>query len=180
MKKTILSIIALFTAFVLPLCVNAKETEVEKETEAKEKEEVKVYLFWGNGCRYCEAAKDFFASIEEEYGEKFELVGYEVWYDKKNNELKETVAEYMDDDVTGVPYIIVGETTFGGYASEFDEDIIKAIEEEYEKEDRFDVIEKIESGEIEPAKNYDTLIVIGIFVVIIGGFGALIYFSRKQ
>ncbi|MBQ6687280.1 MAG: thioredoxin family protein [Bacilli bacterium] len=176
MKKIILSIAILFVTLAFPLSALAEETKVEPRT----KDEVNVYLFWGNGCGYCEAAKEFFASIEDEYGDKFELVEYEVWYDKNNNELKETVIDYMNDDASGVPYIVIGEKTFGGYASDFNEDIIKAIEEEYESDERFDVIEKIESGDIEPSKNYDTLIVIGIFVVVIGGFGALIFFSRKQ
>jgi len=159
---------------MFPLSVLA---EGKKETETKDK--VKVYLFWGNGCGYCEAAKEFFASIEEKYSKYYELVDYEVWYNKENNTLKENVANYLKDDVSGVPYIVIGDTTFGGYSSEYDEQIIEAIEDAYEDDDYVDVVAKVKSGDVEPAKNYDTLIVIGIFVVIIGGFGALIYFSRK-
>lgn len=172
MKKVLLSILTLFMVLIFPLSVVASEKE-----ESKEK--INVYLFWGDGCGYCEAAKEFFASIEDEYGEYFNLVEYEVWYNQDNNELKENVAEYLNDDVSGVPYIVIGETTFGGYSSEYDEDIKEAIMEAYEDEDYVDVVAKVEAGEVETGKNYDTLIVIGIFVVIIGGFGALIYFSRK-
>ena len=35
-----------------------------------ESEPVKVYLFYGNGCPYCENAISYFASIEAEYGDK--------------------------------------------------------------------------------------------------------------
>lgn len=172
MKKVLLSVIALVMALMFPLSVLA-----DKKEESKDK--INVYLFWGNGCGYCEAAKEFFASIKDEYGNYFNLVEYEVWYDKDNNALKDSVAEYFNDDVSGVPYIIIGETTFGGYAADYDEDIIEAIEEAYEDDDYVDIVAKVKSGNVEPEKNYDTLIVIGIFVVIIGGFGALIYFSRK-
>lgn len=176
MKKILLSILTIFMVLMFPLSVIAEGKETR---EVEENKKVNVYLFWGNGCGYCEAAKKFFASIEEDYGKYFNLVEYEVWYDKDNNALKESVAEYFNDDVTGVPYIIIGETTFGGYASTYDGDIKKAIKEAYEDEEYEDIVAKVKGGDIEPAKNYDTLIVIGIFVVIIGGFGALIYFSRK-
>ena len=174
MKKSILSIIAILVAIFFPLNVLAKEKEEVNEP-------INVYLFWGNGCGYCEAAKEFFVSIEEEYGDKFDLVAYEVWNDEKNQALEQAVAEYLGEEVSGVPYIVIGEKTFNGYSSEYDEDIIEAIEDEYENDDRIDVLEKIDAGEVSKSseKNYDTLIVIGIFAVIIGGFGALIYFSRK-
>lgn len=167
MKKVLLSILALLIAVVLPISASAEE-----------KEKINVYLFYGNGCGYCEAAKEFFASIEEEYGEYYNLVEYEVWYVEENSELMQNVASYLGDEVGGVPYIVIGETTFGGYSSEYDSDIIDAIEEEYENEDYVDVVAKVKGGEVS-SKNYDTYIVIGIFAVIIGGFGALIYFSRK-
>jgi len=174
MKKLIISILTLFIALAIPVSVFAAKKEAEKE-------KINVYLFWGNGCGYCEAAKEFFASIEDEYGKYYNFVDYEVWYDQKNNELKNAVAEYLNDDVSGVPYIVIGETSFDqGYSSEFDADIIKAIKDEYENDDYVDVVAKVNAGEVKAkSNNYDTIIVIGIFVLIIGGFGALIYYSRK-
>lgn len=180
MKKKLLGLIALLIAVLLPTSVMAETKESTKEeSEVVESEKINVYLFWGQGCGYCEAAKEFFASIEEEYGKYFDLVEYEVWYDKNNNALKESVVEYFNDNVTGVPYIVIGETTFGGYAADYDQDIKDAIVDAYEDDDYVDYVAKIIAGDIETPKSYDTLIVIGIFVVIIGGFGALVYFSRK-
>ena len=181
MKKVLLSLMAILVAVMMPLNVLAKETKETKEAETETtKEKINVYLFWGNGCGYCEAAKEFFASIEDEYGKYYNLVDYEVWYNEENNALKESVAEYFNEDVSGVPYIIIGETTFGGYASDYDDDIKKAIKEAYEDEDYVDAVAKVQAGDVKSSsKNYDTLIVIGIFAVVIGGFGALIYFSRK-
>ena len=181
MKKFILSLLTVLLVVMMPLNVLAAKTTdtTEEDAETTTKEEINVYIFWGNGCGYCEAALEFFSSIEEEYGDYFELVKYEVWYDKANNALKEEVVEYFGDDVTGVPYIVIGDVTFGGYASDYDEDIKTAIKEAYEADDYEDIVAKIQNGDIEAPKNYDTLIVISIFVVIIGGFGALVYFSRK-
>lgn len=171
MKKTLMSIITLFLLLLFPISVMAEDK--------KEKDPINVYLFWGDGCGYCEAAKQFFASIEDEYGKYFDLVDYEVWHNKQNNELKDNVANYFQENVTGVPYIIIGDETFGGYSSEYDKDIKDAIKDAFDDENYIDVVAKVASGNYEPAKNYDTLIVIGIFIVIIGGCGALIYFSRK-
>ena len=49
------------------------------------KEPVNVYLFYGDGCPHCENAMKFFSSIEEEYGDKFNLIKYETWNDRRNN-----------------------------------------------------------------------------------------------
>lgn len=176
MKKFVLLIMVLCMTILMPLNVLAETREV-KEEMAKEK--INVYIFWGNGCGYCEAAINFFESIEDEYGKYFNLVKYEVWYEKDNNTLKENVAAYFGDDVTGVPYIVIGDETFGGYAEEYNEDLKEAIVDAYEDDDYIDVVAKVNAGEVETKSNYDTLIVIGIFAVVIGGFGALIYFSRK-
>ena len=43
------------------------------------------------------------------------------------------VAEFLDKDVGGVPFIIIGETTFGGFAESYGDGIKKAIEELYNK-----------------------------------------------
>ena len=178
MKKVLISLMALFMLLVMPLSVFATEKET-REVEAISNKKVNVYLFWGDGCGYCEAAKKFFASIEDEYGKYYNLVDYEVWKNPDNNTLKDQVADYFKEEVTGVPYIVIGDETFGGYSEEYNEEIIEAIEDAYEDDDYVDVVKNIVDGKVEPAKNYDTLIVIGIFVLIIGGFGSLIYFSRK-
>lgn len=170
MKKVLLSFFALLISVLFPISVFA-------EGEAKEK--INVYMFYGEGCGYCAAAKEFFAGIDEEYKEYYSLVTYEVWHDKNNSALMQGVAEYLNEDVNGVPYIVIGDTTFAGYASEYDQDILDAIKESYNNEDYVDVVSKVKDGGVSSKKNYDTYIVIGIFAAIIGGFGALIYFSRK-
>lgn len=107
------------------------------------REKINVYLFWGNGCPHCEHAKEFFSSIEEEYGEYYNLVKYEVWYEEDNNELMSKVCKELGFDSSGVPLIVIGDKYFKGYYSGLDEKIKDAIVSQYENDDYIDIVEKV-------------------------------------
>jgi len=100
---------------------------------AKEKEKINVYIFYGDGCPHCHNAFNFFDSIEKEYGKYFNIVKYETWYSHQNSKLLASAAEEMKTDSAnlGVPYIVIGDKTFLGYAESYNEDIKKAIVESY-------------------------------------------------
>lgn len=52
----------------------------------------------------------------EEYGKYFNLVSYEIFNDSNNSKLFEQVSKFMDGEAaTGVPYIVIGDTVFGGF-----------------------------------------------------------------
>ncbi|MBE6149208.1 MAG: hypothetical protein E7170_00610 [Firmicutes bacterium] len=110
-----------------------------KETE----DQITIYLFRGTGCSYCKAFLNFLNSITEEYGKYFKLEAYEVWNDSKNSKLMEEVADFLDESASGVPYIIIGDTVFPGYAEQFDEGIKTAIKQLYESENRYDIFEEM-------------------------------------
>lgn len=103
-------------------------------------EPVKIYMFYGNGCPYCESALEYFSSIEAEYGDKFDVVKYEVWYDATNSALLQAVAKTMGDEVSGVPYFVIGDKSFSGYNEQYNSQIIDAIEKNYNSETRYDVL----------------------------------------
>jgi len=81
MKKLMIAVLLLVTALVIPFAVNAEESN-----------EVNVYFFRGEGCSHCAEAEEWFSSIEEEYGSKFNIVDYETWYNEENQELMQKVA----------------------------------------------------------------------------------------
>lgn len=168
MKKIKLLVVVLISIIFLPFSVNAAE-----------KDPIKVYIFKGDGCGYCAAALEFFESIEDEYGEYFDLVEYEVWYSEENATLMTEVASYFNEEVSGVPYIIIGETTFQGYAESYNEQIKTAIIKEYNNEDYVDIVKSINGGETLNTKkgnsNKTTIIIISVAIV---GFIALFYFAR--
>ena len=88
------------------------------------------------------------------------------------------------DKVNGVPYIVIGdEASWPGYQSAFDDDIKKAIKKAYENEDYKDIVAPLINssiGEKKDEHSNDTIITVAILVVLVGGIGSLVYFSRKK
>ena len=113
--------------------MNFKETlkdesiTLENKTYKENDKQITIYLFRGKGCPHCEDFLNFLNSISPEYGKYFKLVSFEVWYDKTNSELMSNVGKFLDKDIAGVPFIIIGDKTYAGYAETYDEDIKKAI-----------------------------------------------------
>jgi thiol-disulfide isomerase/thioredoxin len=118
---------------------------------------VNVYIFSGNGCSYCESALDFFDSIEEEYGDYFNLINYEVWYNEENSSLMYKVAEHFGDDLSGVPYIVIGDVTFQGYSESYDEDIISAIKSQYKNRNSVDYVAELKKNTTSSDTNNDEI-----------------------
>lgn len=166
MKKILATLTLLLAIF--PILTFADETEYKtldlKEALAKEEIEVQfdeskykdddkkitIYLFRGDGCGYCRAFLTFLNSITDEYGKYFELESYQIFNDTKNSSLMTKVGNFMGDNVTGVPYIIIGDKTFPGYADTYDENIKTAIKDLYNSKERYDVFEEMEKAQ-EPA-----------------------------
>lgn len=92
---------------------------------------VNIYFFWGDGCPHCKEEFEFFKSIETEYGEYFTLNTFEVWYNEENAELLKSFASKMNDEVTGVPYTIIGNKTFKGFNSTYEKEFLDAIKNQY-------------------------------------------------
>lgn len=132
MKKFLnMVLVFLFAILLVPTFVFA---DAEKEEEVK-REPVKIYEFYGSTCGYCASLNNYLDSLENDYGDYFDLVKYEVWGSEKNNALMNALAKEMGDAVNGVPYLVIGDYTLNGYSESDNEDILKAILTEYEKEE---------------------------------------------
>lgn len=173
MKKFKLLVVVLAAIILLPFNANAAK-----------KDPINVYIFKGDGCGYCAAALEFFESIEDDYGKYFDLVEYEVWYNEDNAKLMTDVASYFGEEIGGVPYIVIGDKTFQGYAESYNEDIKSAIKNAYDAKDYVDAIKAVNDGEIPKVdakednsddSNKTTIIIIAVALV---GFVALFYFAR--
>lgn len=93
---------------------------------------INIYLFWGDGCPHCEKEKEYFENISKEYGKYYNLHTYEVWYNTENQKIFEQFANKMKDDVSGVPYTIIGNKSFKGFNEKMKDDIIKTITEQHQ------------------------------------------------
>ena len=164
-KSLIVLLMTLAFLFVAPKAVFAQE-------------KVKVYLFRSDTCPICQQAVAFFNELasDEEYKDMFELVDFEV-SSSKNAKLMDEVSEAMGDgEVNGVPYIVIGDRSFGGYTSSWDEDIKAEIKETYEDESFVDPLKDI-VGETDDSN--DTFIIVGVLVVAVVLVGGVIFFARK-
>lgn len=103
----------------------------------REEGKVNIYFFWGDGCPHCEEEFAFFESIENEYGDYYNLYTFETWKNKENAKLLEVFAAAMEVNTRGVPYTIIGEEVIIGFSESKESDFIDAILEAKDKS--FDV-----------------------------------------
>ena len=150
-----------------------------------------IYLFRGKGCGYCKKFLTFLNSIVDDYGKYFKVVSYEVWYDQENASLLTKVSNYLGTSAEGVPYIVIGDKVFPGYASSYDEDIKDAIKKQYDSKNEYDVMKKLSvdsnsnsKTEVKNTKNNSILsvILISIFasIVVIGAIVIIVIFNLKD
>lgn len=113
--------------------------------DAADKSPIIVYFFHGDGCPHCAEAEEWFESVKDDLGQYFTVEEYEVWYNEANNELMHSVGDYLGDNVTGVPYIVIGEHSFKGFGTSLIADITSAIMEEYDKDEskRINVVPEV-------------------------------------
>lgn len=199
MKKLKYLVILLAAFLIIPFAVyaedeyNEEEAPVEEvsegsseETTGDESKEVNVYLFRGEGCPHCQEAEEWFASIEEEYGSYFKLVDYETWYNEDNAKLMQQVAEARGEQAEGVPYIIIGDKSWNGFAESYETDIIEQIKTVFAQDvsERYDImtyLPYINNGkEKEDEKSSNDVLALILIIAVAGGIGFGIYQARKR
>lgn len=206
MKKFLLLIMISLLCFI-PVSVNAQEKGYsslnldEALTEEgidhdfsnyqENNDQAIIYLFRGKGCGYCKKFLTFLNSIVDDYGKYFKVVSYEVWYDQENASLLTKVSNYLGTSAEGVPYIVIGDKVFPGYASSYDEDIKDAIKKQYDSKNEYDVMKKLSvdsnsnsKAEVKNTKNNSILsvILISIFasIFVIGAIVIIVIFNLKD
>ncbi|MBR4830460.1 MAG: hypothetical protein IKZ96_01670 [Bacilli bacterium] len=151
---------------------------------ASAKDKVNVYIFRGEGCPHCEEALEFFDNLsnDDEYKDLYKLVTYEVWYDENNSKLMSDVADALGDQVSGVPYIVIGTKTFAGYAAAYDDKIKDAIKTAYEDDEYKDVVKQVKGGKYTPEKYKFPIVPVAIVagVVVLAVIGMVIFTSEKD
>ena len=89
-----------------------------------------IYIFWGDGCPHCKALAKFISKLPAETKDKVNVYSFEVWSDKDNKAFMKKFGKYLGEDVSGVPFMVIGDKIFDGYSSgdaKTDQQIIDAI-----------------------------------------------------
>ena len=94
--------------------------EENQDNIDENKDPINVYLFWGNGCHICENLMAYFDTLEEEYGDYYNLIKYEVWYNEENQNLMYEVGNRLDQTYFAVPFLVIGDEVIVGYNSDKD------------------------------------------------------------
>lgn len=190
MKLKIL--IACLLCFISINVVNA--VEVPKVTDH---EIVKVYVFWRDGCGYCESLIEALNEVEEEYLEYFEIVTIDV-YGGSNGDLYDYISNLLGDSGY-VPYTVVGSEHIAGFNLD---GILEAAFSEYQNDEYEDILGAYASSvgdydleDLEYACDYkgieywnvseketdsSSYIVVGVFFVILAAILCLIFIPRKK
>ena len=89
------------------------------------------------------------------------------------------VAKARNEEVTGVPYIIVGNKSWTGFVEDYKQEILDQINSVYSEDvnSRYDIIELLKTGESDKSSDAAALIII---LLIAGGIGFGIYKARKS
>ena len=163
-KKILLLLLAVMMSFTLTGCddgklyyegykhlnfkevLEAEEFELENQDYQESDEQAIIYLFRGQGCGYCRKFISFLNSISKEYGKYFKVVSFEVWQDKNNSELMSKMPLVTEVEARGVPYIIIGDKVFDGYAESYDDAIKEQIMKQY-KDPSYDVFKELKKVE---------------------------------
>lgn len=163
--------------------LKAEEMEIENKDYKETDDQAIIYMFRGQGCTYCRAFLTFLNSISKEYGKYFKLVSFEVWNDSTNSALFNKVPLVTNEAAGGVPYIVIGEKVFSGYAETYDDQIKEAIMAQY-KDPSYDLMEKLDErlnggGESNSGTTSFAVVFWNAFFVAAGA-GAVIYFNNKN
>ena len=164
--------------------LESEEIKVKFKDYKETDDQVTVYLFRGTGCAYCRAFLNFLNDLEPEYYNKIKLVSFDAWYDEASSILLGNISQYLGEDAGGVPYIIIGEQVFPGYAETYNDGIKAAIDEQYAAKEKIDVIKNYneyvdETKKAETAEKY-TPVLINAAVTILCTIVVIFYVSYSN
>ncbi len=156
----------------------------------------KVYMFTRDGCSACISAKSYLDGLLKDDKDLFELIEIEAFdgngqiQNKDAYNLMLAVLEHYDEDTETLytPTIVIGDYHNIGFPKD-PSDLYNAIKELNESEEDIDTVKDVAKEKsinindvkinVDKENAADAYIIIGIFVVLIGGFAGLVILGRK-
>lgn len=141
--------------------------------------QIPIYMFRGKGCVHCQDFLQYVSdTLVKQYGDKFKLITFETWYDTKNSGLLDKVINFLGEEKSAVPFIIIGDKHFLGYASSLNSEIEDAINTLYNSKNRYDVFEEMNKEE-KKGTTSTTAIVVWNAVITAVGVGVVIWHNNS-
>lgn len=151
-KIVVLITVILSISIVVLISNNMKDNKEIKLTDMTEnnisysKEKINIYLFYGEGCPHCEELKNYLNSLDNKEKSYFDIYTFEVWNNSTNQQFMKDSVKSLNKEVSGVPFLIIGNKTFEGYSESMNAKIEKAIETEYKLNGKNDYYKKYKSA----------------------------------
>ena len=151
-KIVVLITVILSISIVVLISNNMKDNKEIKLTDMTEnnisysKEKINIYLFYGEGCPHCEELKNYLNSLDNKEKSYFDIYTFEVWNNSTNQQFMKESAKSLNKEVSGVPFLIIGNKTFEGYNESMNIKIKKAIKTKYKLNGKNDYYKKYKSA----------------------------------
>lgn len=151
-KIIVLITVILSISIVVLISNNMKDNKEIKLTDMTEnnisysKEKINIYLFYGEGCPHCEELKNYLNSLDNKEKSYFNIYTFEVWNNSTNQQFMKDSAKYLNKEVSGVPFLIIGNKTFEGYNESMNIKIKKTIKTEYKLNGKNDYYKEYKSA----------------------------------
>ena len=119
------SLIAFFAIILLISALPAKASEIINNS-------IDAYFFSGDGCPHCaQEAKFLYGTLKKE-NPSLIIHEFEIYNNRNNTLILQKVSEKLGVRVDGVPFLVIGDQTFTGYAEGITpEDIRKRVAQCY-------------------------------------------------
>lgn len=151
-KIVVLITVILSISIVVLISNNMKDNKEIKLTDMTEnnisysKEKINIYLFYGEGCPHCEELKNYLNCLDNKEKSYFNIYTFEVWNNSTNQQFMKDSAKSLNKEVSGVPFLIIGNKTFEGYNESMNIKIKKAIKTEYKLNGKNDYYKEYKSA----------------------------------
>lgn len=173
-----------YTKGTLEEALKEEEIEYDLGDYQESEDKINIYLFRGDGCPHCQEFLEYVANtLVKDEGDKFNLVSFEVWNDKDNSNLMQKVAKKLGKEASGVPFIVIGDKSFSGYSESMNEDIVNAIHEAYDAEEKYDILNDLDvetTKEKKKETKKDSSSTVLLIVVTIAGIIVLVVTGLKK
>jgi glutaredoxin len=95
--------IFLFIFFSLTQIVNAGDFQVN------------AYFFYGDSCPHCAKERIYLESVAYKYT-NLKIYDFEIYHNSDNIKILKEVAQTITADISGVPFLVIGDEYFSGYS----------------------------------------------------------------